>query len=388
MARRGRNPNTGVNILVVDDKEEVLISVSRLLRREGHRVITAQSAERALELFRSQRVHLLLVDYFMPRMTGEDLVREIRKIDPFVPIVLQTGYSGEKPPREMIRDLDIQGYHDKSEGPERLLVWVQSAFRACEHITHLGGPESSSEELVADVSHELRNPLNVIAGYTELLLDGSFGSIPAEAELPLRALAGTAENLNELVSNFLVYTRLQRHSIEASPEWVDIEELAGELQRLATLLLQRSGVCFVLDLERAPARVLTDPMMLRTILRNLVSNAAKFTEQGTVTVRIAAGERHVLFAVTDTGFGIRPGELEGLFEPFDGFAFHEREHAGIGLGLALCRVLAGQLGGRLEAHSDLPRGSTFTLRLPAVDAAGSRLVDQPLRLPPADLPRC
>ena len=388
MARRGRNPSTGVTILVVDDKEEVLISVSQLLQREGHRVITAQSAARALELFRSQCVHLLLVDYFMPRMTGEDLVREIRNLDPFVPIVLQTGYSGEKPPREMMRDLDIQGYHDKSEGPERLLLWVQAAIKAREPITHLRGRELSSEELVANVSHELRNPLNVIAGYTELLLDGSFGSIPPEAESPLRALAGTAQSLNELVTNFLLYAKLQGHFIEATPQWLDVEDLAGELETLATLLLQRSGVCFVLDLEQAPARILADPIMLRTILRNLLSNAAKFTDEGTVTVRIAAGESHMLFTVTDTGVGIPPDKLEHLFAPFDRTGSHRREHGGIGLGLALSKMLADELGGRLEARSDPPRGSTFTLRLPAVNRAGTRLVDQTLQPAPHDLPRC
>ena len=128
--------------------------------------------------------------------------------------------------------------------------------------------------------------------------------------------------------------------------------------------------------------------MLRTILRNLLSNAAKFTDEGTVTVRIAAQESHMLFTVTDTGVGIPPDKLGRLFAPFDGFGSHQSTHGGIGLGLALSKMLADELGGRLEARSDPPHGSIFTLRLPAVNGAGTRLVDQTLQPAPHDLPRC
>jgi len=114
---------------VVDDQEEVLLSTRSLLEREGYRVLTAESGERALEVMKAERVDLLLVDYFMPRMTGEQLVRSVRAFDPFVQIILQTGYAGEKPPRATMADLDIQGYHDKADGPEKLLVWIAAGMR-------------------------------------------------------------------------------------------------------------------------------------------------------------------------------------------------------------------------------------------------------------------
>jgi len=125
---------SGYTILVIDDQEEILISTRLLLEREGHQVLTAASGEEALTLFRNHHVHLVISDYFMPGMSGERVVQEIRKIDRDVQILLQTGYSGEKPPWEMLRVLDIQGYHDKSEGPDRLLLWVNIALKACRHI--------------------------------------------------------------------------------------------------------------------------------------------------------------------------------------------------------------------------------------------------------------
>src|SRR3990172_6594321 len=98
--KRPDSARSGATILVVDDQQEALASVQLILEREGHRV----------------------------------LIAEIRKVDPEVQIVLQTGYSGEKPPREMLHALDIQGYHDKTEGPEKLLLWVDVGLKAHEQL--------------------------------------------------------------------------------------------------------------------------------------------------------------------------------------------------------------------------------------------------------------
>ena len=129
MARSSRSPS-GYTVLVVDDQEEALRSTRRLLEREGHRVLLASSGQEALDLFRQERPQLLVVDYFMPGMTGEDVVREIRREDSDVQILLQTGYSGEKPALEMLEALDIQGYHDKTDGAQRFLVWVRACLKA------------------------------------------------------------------------------------------------------------------------------------------------------------------------------------------------------------------------------------------------------------------
>jgi CheY-like chemotaxis protein len=132
---------SGYTILVADDQDETLISTRLLLEKKGHRVITASGGEEALALFRSEQVDLVIVDYFMPGMSGEDVVREIRTYDTDVQILLQTGYSGEKPPWKMLRVLDIQGYHDKSEGPERLLLWVEVVLKAATHLKQVRAME-------------------------------------------------------------------------------------------------------------------------------------------------------------------------------------------------------------------------------------------------------
>jgi CheY-like chemotaxis protein len=98
MARLQQRAHSGHTILVVDDEEEVLHSLQSLLEREGHRVLTADSGERALALLKEHDVHLILLDYVMPHMNGARVVREIRTFDPLVQIILQTGFSGQRPP--------------------------------------------------------------------------------------------------------------------------------------------------------------------------------------------------------------------------------------------------------------------------------------------------
>ena len=121
---------SGYTILIVDDQEEILSSNKELLESAGHRVLTAASGEEALALLQPGQVQLVVLDYFMPRMSGEVVVRELRKIDEDVRILLQTGYSGEKTPLEMMHDLDIQGYHDKADSPFCLLQLVEAALNS------------------------------------------------------------------------------------------------------------------------------------------------------------------------------------------------------------------------------------------------------------------
>ncbi|UBV41477.1 diguanylate cyclase [Deinococcus taeanensis] len=126
--------SSGHTVMVVDDDGELRGTVARLLRSCGHTVLTAADGEEALQLVAAHDVHLMLLDYFMVGMTGEDVVRELRLRGHELQVVLQTGYASERPPRDMLRDLDIQGYHDKSEGPDKLLVWVDAALKAHRHV--------------------------------------------------------------------------------------------------------------------------------------------------------------------------------------------------------------------------------------------------------------
>lgn len=375
MARRYQRTDSGHVILVVDDQEEARSSLRRLLEEEGHRVLTASSGEEALAVLRQQDVHLLVIDYVMPRMSGGELVQRIRETDLYVQIVLQTGYAGERPPREILVALDIQGYHAKGDDPEQLLMWVDVGLKTHRLLGRLRERERLHGEMVANCSHEFRTPLNIIAGYAEMLAGDAFGSLPDEGRQVARTMLETTRDLSRLVEDFLAFARAEAGVASIAPAPVAVAALADELERLAAVLLVERPVAFSIDTTSAPAVIVTDGLKLRTILRNLLTNAAKFTSAGRVGVRVARDGEVIRIDVSDTGCGIRAEETEAIFEPFrqlDGSS--TRAASGIGLGLALARRLAGLLGATIEVQSEVGVGSTFTLRLPAAGGDGAVVV--------------
>jgi signal transduction histidine kinase len=309
----------------------------------------------------------------MPRMAGDRLVREIRKFDPYVQIVIATGGSGQMPPRQMLHELDIQGYHDKTDGPEKLLLWVQVGLKAYRTIRLLRERERRAGELVSHVSHELKNPLGIIGGYAELLRDGSFGDLPTRSLTPLRAMAGTTKVLNELVQNLLDYARVEAGAARVELQECNLQELASEMTALAAFLLQERAVRFRIEPNLTIATAKLDVAKVRSILRNLIANAIKFTQQGNITLRLDRAGNRLRVEVEDTGIGIPLEDQESIFEAFrqlDGSS--TRSHGGIGLGLAVSRKLAHVLGGDLTVESESGVGSTFTLTVPLPDGERQR----------------
>jgi len=155
MARKTKAERaSGYVILLVDDSLEYLEATRMMLEREGHQILTATNGPEALEILRNSKVDLLLLDYFMPGMTGEEVVAELRKFNHYVQVILQTGYASEQPPRELLRRLDIQGYYDKSEGPDKLLLWTDVGLKTAYTIQLL---QKSRQGLryILDVTPEL-----------------------------------------------------------------------------------------------------------------------------------------------------------------------------------------------------------------------------------------
>jgi signal transduction histidine kinase len=370
--KRTTASSSGYTILVIDDQEEALLSTKLLLEWEGHRVLTALSGEEALACFRRQKVHLVIVDYFMPRMSGEAVIQEIRKLDEDVQILLQTGYSGEKPPREMLRALAIQGYHDKTEGPEKLLLWVDVALKVTTQLNKVREMERLKEQLLANVSHELRTPLHIIIGYCELLLDDSDETLPEKTRRMVQSMQRQSHLLGGLINNFLNYAQLQAEASAVTLQKVELGEFREEMEEMMNFLLGTKPVAFLWEVDPQFPPVWADPSKLRLILRNLLSNAAKFTDTGEVRVEaVLIGDgKEVRIAVRDTGVGIAPEHHQVIFE-----LFHQvngsstSRFGGMGIGLALAHKLTQLMNGEISVDSTLGAGASFTLTLQAVPLA-------------------
>lgn len=178
MARKRQLEHSGHAILVIDDQPDCLASTRRVLEREGHEVVAVDSARAGLLAITRRRFDLVLVDYFMPGMTGEEFVLELRRAEPTLQVLLQTGYASEQPPRSLLKRLDIQGYHDKSEGPEKLCLWVDVALRAA-RAARIEERSRRGLEYILDATPELQRmqPLDDLLQGVLLQMSGLLGAV-------------------------------------------------------------------------------------------------------------------------------------------------------------------------------------------------------------------
>ncbi|MCX5208932.1 hybrid sensor histidine kinase/response regulator [Kitasatospora sp. NBC_00240] len=236
----------------------------------------------------------------------------------------------------------------------------------------------------ANVSHELRSPANSVIGLARLLLDADEDQPAEERRHQLALIGASGSTLLALVDELLDVAKAESGRLE--PHWssVDLRILLGQLRGTMRGLVQHPGVTLVIPDPLRPPELIGDEVMLTRILRNLLSNALKFTEQGEVrldaaTDRAPDGSELVVLTVTDTGVGIPAEEQERIFEEFYQVRGpHQRGRSGTGLGLPYARRVAELLGGGITLVSTPGRGTTVTLRLPAVPPA--------VRRPPAAAP--
>ncbi len=222
--------------------------------------------------------------------------------------------------------------------------------------------------VVANVSHEFRTPLHTILGLSKLLLNGADGPLTSEQEKQLRYIRSSAEELQHLVNDLLDLSKAESGKAQLRPERFTVEELFSALRgQMRPIMEPNPSVKLVFVSDDAPIELETDHGKVAQVLRNLISNAVKFTEAGEIRVSAERRDDKILFHVTDTGIGIAEEDFGRIFEEFGQVDSPLQKRArGTGLGLPLSRRLAELLDGTLDVQSELGKGSIFTLRIPAV----------------------
>ena len=253
-------------------------------------------------------------------------------------------------------------------------------------ISDMAEASRAKSEFVANVSHEIRTPMNGILGMTEILLRGTLAPSQRDAAEKVHRSAGA---LMRLIDDLLDFSKMDAGHLELEAIPLDVVELVEEATALFAERAHSKGIDLACDV--APAESLIgDPLRLRQVVTNLVSNAIKFTESGDVTVRsriVARGEEstRIRIEVRDSGIGFSPAFKKRLFQPFaqaDGST--TRKYGGTGLGLAIVQELVGLMGGTLDAKGEEGCGATFWVELDlARDPAGA-----PPSLPLSEQPVC
>ncbi|EIX5720964.1 TPA: aerobic respiration two-component sensor histidine kinase ArcB [Escherichia coli] len=223
---------------------------------------------------------------------------------------------------------------------------------------------------ISTISHELRTPLNGIVGLSRILLDTE---LTAEQEKYLKTIHVSAVTLGNIFNDIIDMDKMERRKVQLDNQPVDFTSFLADLENLSALQAQQKGLRFNLEPTLPlPHQVITDGTRLRQILWNLISNAVKFTQQGQVTVRVRYDEGDMLhFEVEDSGIGIPQDELDKIFAMYYQVkdSHGGKPATGTGIGLAVSRRLAKNMGGDITVTSEQGKGSTFTLTIHAPSVA-------------------
>jgi signal transduction histidine kinase len=241
---------------------------------------------------------------------------------------------------------------------------VESLKQAKEKAENLAKLKS---EFLNQVSHELRTPLAVIIGYVECITDGLYGEIDPKHQQILEVVAKQSSHLKNMIDQILIYSRLEAGKQPIRVEDLNLTRMLVDLKETFEFLCRQKGINLVWQVHSESILLRSDTTRLKEVISNLLQNAVKYTDKGSITLRTGQlSSKSIMIEVEDSGIGISDTHLASIFEPF--MQVHktstENSRGGIGLGLSIVRKHLEQIGGEVTVKSELGKGSTFRIVLP------------------------
>jgi PAS domain S-box-containing protein len=336
---------------------------------QGYFTSVNKAAERLSGYTRAEALHMHIAQVVVPEhlaLANQTTARQLAgETPPPYELEIRTK-EGRRVPLELYtrlithdgRPVGIQGIARDISERKRTEDALRHAKEAAE------AANRAKSEFLATMSHELRTPLSIILGYTSLLLEEG-DAFPAHDRLAvLQRIDQSAHELLDLITAVLDMRRLEAGRLSIEVTSVSVPGLLTDLQSDTLALQEHSGLVFVWRVDEPLPLLQTDAGKLKIVLKNLLGNAIKFTEQGTVTVQARSQEKGVEIRVQDTGRGIPPEALEQIFEPFYQVDEATRRPGGTGLGLSIVQRLIALLGGRIAVESAVGSGSVFRVWVP------------------------
>ncbi|MEA5479745.1 hybrid sensor histidine kinase/response regulator [Pseudanabaena galeata UHCC 0370] len=352
-------------LLIVDDVPDNLFLVRTILEDEGYEIITSSNGHDALKIIESEPPDLVLLDVMMPLMDGYEVTRRMRGMKdlPFIPILLITAYDRANAVKGL--DLGADEFIRKPIEADELLARVRSLLRLKHSIAERDRIDRQRQDFVSRLTHDLRTPLVAADRMLGLLQDGVLGEISPEIREALTIMGRSNHNLLEMVNKLLDVYRYESGSKTINLQPLDLKELLNQVvQELKPIAISKN-LELTAELDDI-ATVKGDRLELLRVFNNLIGNALKFTESGSVHVSLKLEESEAIMAIADTGAGISLDEQPFLFQRFRQ-GNHQKQ--GSGLGLYLSHYIINAHNGKILVKSpnlDSQKGSTFFVHLPTI----------------------
>lgn len=364
-------------ILVVDDSPDNVFLIQSVLEEEGHKVEVADNGRDALAQVESDPPDLILLDVMMPGMDGFEVTRRIRENEklPFIPILLITAY--DQPSVAQGLDVGAEDFIRKPVEFDELLARVRSLLRLKHSVDERDQIARQREDFVSRLTHDLRTPLVAASRMMTLFQQGALGELSPQMSEAIATMARSNQNLLEMVNMLLEVYRYEAGRKTLSFIEVNLSELLEEVIQPLIPWATDKGLTLTSDLYHSNGdsiKIRGDRLELHRVFTNLIGNAVKFTDAGSINVRLLkstglstmAGSNQpavdwIKIEIEDTGGGISPEEQAVLFKRFLPGS-HKR--SGSGLGLHLSNQIVQAHNGRIEVESKVGKGSLFTVHLP------------------------
>ncbi|MCP4345005.1 MAG: hybrid sensor histidine kinase/response regulator [Desulfobacterales bacterium] len=353
-------------VLIVDDVPKNIQVAANILQEQGYQMAFAQNGKTALSLVQSNKFDLILLDIMMPGMDGFEVCEQLKK-DPAtsnIPIIFLTAKTDTE---SIVKGFEsgAMDYVTKPFNGSELLLRVKTHLELNHTKEKLREANATKDKFFSIIAHDLKNPFNAVLGLANLLTDQYDAFDERKKKVIIQDICQSSEQGYKLLENLLDWSRMQTGKVEWNPDKIDLYTYAFENTAFLKSNADSKKISLVSNIDRG-AMVYADPNMTTMIIRNLVSNAIKFTKEGgEVTISSKNNGDHEEVTVSDNGVGIKDENKEKLFRiDVHHSTLGTSKEVGTGLGLILCKEFAEKNGGEIWVESEFGKGSNFRFTLP------------------------